>query len=137
MLYFVVVSLRLNTLNFTSLIFLSSCHMNSTTVGQWEVQSVVIISTKANLVCIFCKCFDVILFIITFCMRLQYVCIQNVAFHDADYMMMHCLIDATMYDALLHCIMLQWIIMCYTILNYMMLHCTRCYTVKWGDPVIT
>ena len=54
----------------------------------------------------------------------------------SDCMMMHCLMT-TMYDAVLHCIMLQWIIMCYTILNFMMLLCKWCYTVRCGDPMIT
>ena len=70
------------------------------------------------------------------CTCLQFACIQNVAFHDVTLYDDALLNEATIYDALQHCIMLQGIIMCYTILNFMMLHRKYCYTVKCGDPMI-
>ena len=69
--------------------------------------SIEIFSTKANLVCIICKCFYVVLFIITFCRGLQDACIQNVVSHDVTLYNDGLLNDATMYDAVLYCIMLQ------------------------------
>ena len=66
-----------------------------------------IFSTKANLVSMFFNCFYVILFIITFCRRLQDAYIQNVAFHDVRLYYDALPNDATTYGAVLHCILLQ------------------------------
>ena len=67
-----------------------------------------IFSIKADLLCIFCKCFYVILFIITFCTCLKDARIQNVAFRAVRLYDDALLNDATMHDAVLHCIMLRW-----------------------------
>ena len=90
LLYFAVVSLRPNTLYFISLIFKSSCHMSSTTFGQWEVRQ--IFSTKANLVFIFASVFILFYLLLHYVRAYKMHAYRMLHFKMSDCMMMYCLI---------------------------------------------
>ena len=148
-LYISILCLRPNTLNFISLIFKSCCHMNSTTFGQWEVQSIANILDKRT------PCMYILQVFLCYFIYYYIVCVPTrcmnsgccISWYQAvwwcitlwrnDVRCCVTLHNVAVNNNVIHCIMWQWIIMCYTILNFMMLHCIWCYTVKCGDSIIT